>query len=336
MLTLETRNTLAAVARALAVSKGDMSAARMFLAAQFGTHNPAGEYLARAITDTDALNVNDERLAGLGAYLAAQVSRLSVIGKLSALAPLYRVPADAPVLAQTLEAEAHWTQQAAPIRTSAQAFRPFRLQVLKTAALLLYTLEFLRLLHPNVDAAIMRDAANALARSVDAAFCDPLNEGTPGIEPASPFAGNAIAGTGDIGRDLTALLDGFPDDYAAGLVLIINPLDVPALITLGYGRDATLTARDGGWFGGFMTITSAGIARGSIAAIAPGALGYTETGAFLEWSQHSTIEVTDDEGGSQIVSTWQQNLSALRAILYANWQTLVPETARLVTNAIQA
>jgi HK97 family phage major capsid protein len=332
---LEKRHALVAAARAVAVSKGDLNGARAFLAAAFGTHNEGSEFLARALVDTSALQPGDAQLADLGAFIVSQIARLSIVGKLNAVSPFYRVPPAAPVLAETASAVGTWTPEGQKIRTSGQAFETFRLQVLKVAALCVYSAEFLRSVHPNVDAAITRDITNALARGVDVAFCDPANSGVAGVMPASPFEGNEIEGTGNVAADLATLLADYPEGALADAVLVVNPADIAQLIAAGYGRDGALTARDGGWLAGLPAVTSAAVPRGAIGILAPSQIAYTEAGAFVEASSAAVVEIEDfDTGELQLVSLWQQNCASLRGILYSNWETLTPGTARMVTDAI--
>ncbi|NLP64353.1 phage major capsid protein [Paraburkholderia sacchari] len=326
------QHVLVRAARAVAVSGGDIFAAKSFAASKWGATSGVVSFLQRQIDAIGSLPVDPDwdMLRILGAYMVNLVKRKSAIMRINSVSPFLQVPVNAPILSMDVNAQANWVGEAASITTTDEGFSISRPGALKVAGMVIRTEELLRGTDPALDAGISRDLSRAIAVAADQAFCDPLNSGTAGVKPPSPFFGHTIDASGDLSADIATMLGNVDEDLLQEVVLLYNASDLPALLKAHYADESLLTI-DGGTLFGF-SATTAPIPPGSIAYVCPRLIPMVDLAVTVEASGQSIVQVTNsDTGETSVVSLFQQNLSALRGIWYVNWTRGIDSAAGMVT-----
>ncbi|MEM5404110.1 phage major capsid protein [Paraburkholderia unamae] len=309
-------------ARALALSGGDAETAKGFIRRNFGGAQQAEIVIDKGLITTDEITPDSELLGAYGGRIADLVRRRSALGRLEQYFKFQHLRPFVPWLALVSGTSAAWVGEAMlkPIGDT-PGFLTVRLPVKKVATILPFTEESLRVANANVDAAIERACVQALVDAVEAT----LFSAAPGDAATPPgLLTDVAAGAGDAPADLDALLQSVPSDLLdKGIVLVINPGDTPRWLASGLGDHGTLSARDGGFLAGMGCITSTAIPPGSVAWICPGAIAFTDAGALISAARAATLMLDLGDGeGPQMVSLWQNNLRAIRAEHWLNWQPL--------------
>ncbi|WP_233882042.1 phage major capsid family protein [Paraburkholderia flagellata] len=324
---MATRFGFAQVARALAIGRGDLTAARAYLAARHGPHSEPAEFINRAIADTAVIdNPQGMALSGLGADFIGLVARRSITGQIAAATGFHRVLPGGAMLVHVVGAAAAWVPEAAVIPVGDEGFAIERMLPCKLAVIVVVTDELLRAIGEASDAVLNRDLTNACADALTAQFAS-ADPGVEGSKPPGIFYGiDPIPSTGDAKGDVAALLEGFGGDLSTSC-FIMQPVTAAAL-ALGNISD-TLGAQ-GGFLAGIACATSEGVPAGVVGLVDSARVAMLDLGVGLDLSRQALVEVDDGSGATKLVSLWQDNLNGLRAINYANWKVLDASAVRWI------
>ncbi|MCC8400951.1 hypothetical protein LJ655_03425 [Paraburkholderia sp. MMS20-SJTN17] len=317
--------------RALAISGNDPQAARAWVAAQYGSNDPALALIGRAaMIGTGSIEPPDE----YGAALAAATIRRSVLGRIEAVSAFARVNFNEPLMRASDTAVGFWVEEnmETPMLEGVDPFAITRLPVTKLGGLAVFSTEFVRQAGPRADSVIQRCMENSLIRRLDVSLFDG-QAGDPSRPPS--LIDSTIAGTGNAGEDIGAALSTLPEEFGEQIVLVVSPWSVPALIASGVADSSTLNARTGGVLLGFPCITSTAVPVSSIAWLAPALIQLADAGVIVGASEASIVRV-DTGDGVELHSCWQENLTAMRAVLYVGWRKLEPAAAGMVTDVVPA
>ncbi|MFP3551947.1 phage major capsid protein [Paraburkholderia sp. SIMBA_049] len=316
---------LARVARALILARGESVAARAFAEAQYGATSLPARLLAKNVLGTSNI-IGDVDAQTASAAFIALARRGSLIEAINSIVPFAKVPFDVPFLAEGTGATAFWTQESKPIKTSSEGFVTSRLPVLKIAALVVLTIELLKLIGPTSDAMLNRSLMRAANLLEGTSFIDPANAGTAGIEPASithgapstPSTGSSAAA---IAADIEKLAADFTGDLGSA-VWLLSPATGITLALMGASVGAlNLGIGSTGYLVGLPAVCHAAVPAGLLVLLDPAGIAITERVLEVDASTQSTVEVEDDQGGaSSFVSLWQLDLVAARLRQYVNWQ----------------
>jgi hypothetical protein len=313
--------TLARIARALAISRGDVSQARAYCEAQHGMMALASRVLQKGVLDTGVLG--DDVDAGVASQAFITLARRgSLIEAINAASPFARVPFALPFLVEGAGAVAFWTKEGEAIRTSSETFTSMRLSPLKLASLVVLTVELLRLIGAAGDAAINRALQRAANTTEAQAFIDPANAGIDGEEPASITHGAATtAATGDTAADIRALTSSFEGDLASSVWLIGPALAVSFALAGAAIGAADIGMGQVGYLAGLPIVVHSAVPADALVLLDPAMIAMTERVFVVDASTEASVEVTDDDDDSKttLVSLWQLNMASMRLRQYINW-----------------
>lgn len=222
---------------------------------------------------------------------------------------------------------AAWVAEGQPIPVLQPTIDAAGLDVAKVAALSVWTQTALET-SPGIEGLIFADLVKALIDGLDLALLDPANAGA-GVEPASLTNGApAILSTGNLEVDLAALIAAFDGDLGSAY-FTTTPDVATALATAPVGRD--IGAR-GGELLGIPALTSPTAPAGQLALVDPSAVQAAWDENFqLETTKQGSVIMDDAPlGGAQnLVSLFQLNLVAFRAIAPVAWSAARPAAAIL-------
>ncbi|MGF6482091.1 phage major capsid protein [Paraburkholderia sp. JPY419] len=330
-------NALAVIraGRALAVSGNAPAAARAWLVEQYGANDPAIALVERAsvLTTSAAIEPPDS----FARALADVVLRRSVVGRIEGIAPFTRVGFEDATMRASDEAVGFWIAEAMPV-PALQGVDPFvvnQIPVTKIGGLVTFSAEFVKHAGPRADAIIRRCVENALIRRLDASLFDGAG-GDASRPPSLVDAASTIPGSGNAGEDVAAALSTLPEEYGAELVLIVSPWTTPALNASGAADASTLNARTGGLLFGFPCVTSTAVPPGAVAWVVPSLVLLSEAGAFVGASDAAVIAADDGDGGIELHSCFQENLTSVRGVLYIGWRKCEPAAAGMVSDVVPA
>ncbi len=305
-------NTLLRLLHAKAMTGGDPVNALAYAKAQFGPGNPVVELLQKEVMGTGDLGDDADFLAA-GRGFMELVRPRSLIGKIAAVSAFRRVSFNTPMLKQTSRPTAVWTAEGQMIPVTDTSFETDTLASTKIAGIIPMTSELLKGAGANFESTMSRDLSRSVAELESLSFILPSNAGTLGESPASVTNGvTPVAGTFTTAADgLTALLDAFNGDLETA-VLVGSPGMGISLHSAGYeGAGAK-----GGEVLGIPFVTSSTVPDGFLALIDPAGILLADEGVMLDLSGHATLTMESGE----VVSLWQQNLSAIKATRIVNWK----------------
>ena len=267
---------------------------------------------------------------------------LTIVGKFGAggLPALRSVPFDEPLLAQTAGGAAGWVGENKPIGMTSFDFSRTTLTRLKVGSIAAVTIENVRSSSPSSEL-IIRDAlAEVLTATIDTDFITPTNAGSAGVKPAAvnygapTVAAQSGGDAADIRLDIRALYKKFSDTdnpLDAG-VLVMSMDNAMALATmvnaLGQSEFPGMT-KTGGTLLGMSVIASR--YAGSYVTLANASDVYLAdegdvqvdmtTEASLEFKNAANLTQNPAAGtGASLISTFQNNLAAFRALRTINWK----------------
>ncbi|WP_233849516.1 hypothetical protein [Paraburkholderia sp. HD33-4] len=320
------RYIFAKVIRALAVG-GEVSNARAYATNAYGAASPATQWLATKAAALATGNIDDPDGLGLSAIgdFVTLVQRENLITKIRDALGGSGFRDMVPFRAVTLETDiagASWTGEGAlKVIDTNTAFGLQRFGVHKCTGILIATAELVRFVNERSDAVLEYALARAVASEVSRTFAG--NSAPSDASPGGIFHGvDAVASSGDIEADVLGLLDGFAGDLSSAC--FIMPPALAARLNL-LGHDAI------GATGGYV----AGVACATSNAIAPGVVGLLDARAVLLYEGPVLPDVTgqaivsvDDGSGPRMLPVWQNDLYALRAEQFINWQLSDTDYAR--------
>lgn len=306
-------NTLIRLLQAKAVAGGDPVNAVGYAKAQFGPGNAVVSLLEKEVMATGDLGSDPDFLAAGRGFVELIRSR-SLIGKIAAASPFRRVPFETRTLRQTGTPVAAWTSEGERIPVTDSNFDSTKLSHAKIAGIIPMTSELLKGAGANFESAMSRDLIRAVAELESLSFILPSNAGTPGESPASVTNGvTPLAGAfTDPQAGLLALLEAFQGDLETA-VLVAAPMLGIGLHRAGYEGAGAM----GGDVLGIPLVTSSVVPEGFLALIDPAGILLADDGVLLDLSGQSTLTLEDDS----VVSLWQMNLAAIKAVRLVNWLT---------------
>ncbi|MPW04851.1 hypothetical protein GCT19_04165 [Paraburkholderia sp. CNPSo 3155] len=327
---MATRYGFIQVARAVALSRGNLIEARSMLAAQHGLHSPQAEAVQRAITTTDSLdNPDNVALQGVAADFVSLIHRRSIIAKIreATAGGFHRVLPYAAMLKQTEGTAAAWVGEALVIPVTDAAFQIERMSPMKVAGMVIVTEEFAKVISDASDAILNRDLARAVADKITETFCS-----TAAPSDTSPggifYHGTEITSTGDLLSDATQLIADFEGDIESA-VFVCSPLMAAVFNTLGIDQ----VGAQGGYICGIPAVTTTGMDDGMLGLIDPSRVKLIDSGVGIDASKQAAVSVANAQGPVQLVSLWQQNLVSMRAVAFVNWALMDASVATWVQDA---
>jgi HK97 family phage major capsid protein len=259
-----------------------------------------------------------------------------------------RVPMHTRIYANTSGVLASQIAQGAPIPVLKGTWTPTTLTPKKCAGLVVQTEELAKSTDPGAPLALVDDLAKAVAAEENRTFLSPTVTGSI-LDGAPNFASTGATVTG-VDADLRALVDRVPAAFRAGTVFVMT---METAVYLGTLRDTTGAAAypnigpQGGVLLGLpVLITDACMEPGSpptriIALVAASEIYWAQGGVELLSSTQATLEMTDaptgnsatgNAGTTSLVSMFQANAVATRAIRESAWYAKSGSTAWLTTS----
>lgn len=248
---------------------------------------------------------------------------------------LLPIPFDTPLLGQTAGGSGFWVGEGKAVPLTKADFSRTTLPPLKVGNICVLTKELLFRSGPNVDALIRAELAKAIAERADLDFITPTNAGSAGVKPAAvTYGAHAVASNGidadSIRGDARSLMQAFIDaSNLKSLVWVMsasNALGAANLFNaLGQNEFPGLTI-NGGSFMNLPTIVSEYIGD-TVALVAAGDIYIAdENGVEIDISTEASLEMSDAPANdvktptaAQLVSMFQTNSVALRALRMINW-----------------
>lgn len=321
-------SAIARTAIALAATRGIAMDAAEYAASRWGMNSPPAMALRAAVASggmapgswgsalVDWTNQSAE-------YWALVIEQ-SVIGRLLGMR---RVPLNVRGVTMLSGASANWVGEALPTPVSGETFSATPLPTLKIAALVVLTAELAKISDPAAEPLIQADLVRAMAVEIDKSFLDPANAGTPGVSPASITSGVAATAVGaSSSADVDTLIAAFRGDlnraYFIGSPTRFATMAGSAFLDLG--------AR-GGEIRGIPAISSLQIGN-LLVLVDPSSIALGIDVLQLDSSTEGDVLLssTPAAGPATMVSLWQNNLVALRAMQGVNWKVMRPGAVEYV------
>lgn len=307
---------------ALGAAHGDVDQAANFARARWG-----GKAAVPAVSADD---VSGGGLDTAAVEFFSAVIERSAIGRTPGLR---RRPADTRYLKNVTDMLGHWVGEGKPIPVLPFTFEQSRIGLLKVANIGVFTDEMLRSTDPRVEAQIRLDMIDGLANAIDIAFLDPSNAGSAGVMPASITNGLDLVSVGtndlDAFRDgLSTLIAEFQGDLSRA-IFYGRPELFAMLNGLGYDK---VGLRGGELVGAPAIATKALPDAGGLYQLVladPGYIAYLDEPSKTEVvaSTEAAIQLLDNPTNTPVtptatnlVSLYQCNSTALKAMIYANWE----------------
>jgi HK97 family phage prohead protease len=275
---------------------------------------------------------------GFGDY-AEYLRPATIVGKFGTggIPSLRRVPFRSGLVTMDTGAIGYWVGEAkAKPLTQIDSSRK-QLLPLKTAAIIVLTMELVRDSSPSAEMAIRADMTAAIVARIDQTFIDPAVTAVAGVSPASITNGQpAVASSGpdadDVRLDLRSLFAQFDAAHnpASGAVLVMSSSNARALgfavNPLGQAEFPGMSVTGGSILG--VPVIVSDYADDTVALISAGDVFLADEGgvaidmsteASLEMSSTPTQHADGTPVGSAMVSLWQGNLIGFRAERTINW-----------------
>jgi HK97 family phage major capsid protein len=241
----------------------------------------------------------------------------------------------------------YWVAESKPKPLSKPVIAGTNLPSRKIAAIVVVTKEALE---PHeggtgTERALDADLRRAVTEVLDTSFIDASNAGVSGEEPASVTNGaTPIASTDNPATDIAALISAFSGDLSSAY-FITDPVTA-AQIALARDASGGFLFPDAGPRGGSILgiplLTSRSSPRdssgGQLALVDASAIAFAEQGLRIDRSQQAALHMSDTpddptDASTVLVSLWQNNLVAMRAEIFANWQVQRTGAVAVITDA---
>lgn len=271
------------------------------------------------------------------------VRPLTIIGRLPGLR---RVPFNVRMGSQTSGSTGYWVGQGKPVPASALGVGEVTLGIAKAAGLVVITDELLRSSDPNAEVLVRDDLVKTNVDFLDEQFIAPDYAAVANVSPASITSGvtpTAASGTAlsNLRTDVQTLLAAFITNQVplTGLAWVMHPVTALAIANmqnaLGQNEFPTMGIT-GGTFFGLPAIASencikvgspvSGEGRMLVLVNASEILLADDGMADVEASREASIQMLDNPTNDTVtptattmVSMWQTNSIAIRAVRYINW-----------------
>lgn len=230
-------------------------------------------------------------------------------------------------------ATGYWVSESAPKPISKPTVQGSILRPLKSAAIVVFPRESVRLGGDKTEQGIKRDMIKAIQIVMDTSLLDPNNTGTANKEPASitasaPTISSSGSGADNFVTDLESLFNAFGGDLATAYFATdsFTAAKIGLLKTSGSGFLFPDVGPRGGNLQGIPLVTTDGSPVDSnasqLALIDPSGIAVALEGARVAQSEVTSIAMADDVTGAQeMVSLFQTNSVAFLVEIFGNWQT---------------
>jgi len=267
----------------------------------------------------------------------------TILGKLT---QLRRVPFNVRVASQTQGSTVGWVGEGTSKPVSELKFAEVLLGWAKAAGIVVITKELARFSSPSAEQLIRDDLAASMKQFLDEQFIDPAVAAVVNVHPASVTNSvTPITSSGSTIADITADLQTLFGNLAAGHVSptsgawVTTPAIAIGLSMLRTSQDIfafpTMTA-NGGDFNGYPVIVSESVPDGLLIFIAQRDVFLSEDeGIEIDVSEQASLQMDSSPAtpATPLVSLWQQNLIAIRAEHFINWQKRNPAAVQMI-NAV--
>lgn len=249
-----------------------------------------------------------------------------------------RVPFNVSMPAQTTPSTAGWVGEGKPKPVSALGFETMRLGFAKVAGIVVLTDELVRFSNPSAEPIVRQDLIDTITQLLDHDFIDPDKAVVANVSPASiTNQASIIVATGTsadaLRTDVRSVLAAFTANNVsvAGAYWIMDPV---MALTIGMMQNALGQPEfpgidmNGGTFFGLPVICSTNVPKDAngntrIILVQPKeVLMADDGGVTLDASREASLQMDSAPSGdgTKLVSLWQQNMIALRAERFINWQ----------------
>jgi HK97 family phage major capsid protein len=334
--------------RAIAVGHDDPMAAVSFAEASTWSAKDAITKSIKAVVG--GMTTGGGLATPVGIDFLAALRPLTALGRLPGVR---RVPARTRLLQQVGPTRAHWVAQGDAKVVCLGSFTSATLDLKTVAGLTVATEELIASADIDVERALLADLLGAVALEMDIALLSPTNSGSASTPASITHAAGPITVASSSIADLDAALGvAVAQLVAAGSDLrsaawIMSPQLAAAMALLrGSGGSPAYPALGalGGALAGLPALVSVGLdgndsdGTSSIALIDGSAIGMTEGEPQLQASRQASIEMSDTPTGdsaaptaTSLVSMFQTDSVALRAVASVDWRLRVPGAVQLVT-----
>lgn len=231
------------------------------------------------------------------------------------------------MLSRTNGAIGWWVGEASPAPLLKAVLAGSTLTSKKVVALIAVTDEALRAESPAVEAGLQADLVTACAGAIDQAALDPSNAGSDNIPAAVTHGAPTIAASSDAAADLKALVAAFAGDMSSSF-LVTDPTTATGLAMVR-GANGSFLFPDAGPRGGSILGIPLLVSRhsprdtsgGQLALIDASGIALAMDSIELSQSENTTLAMADSPTSpAQMVSMFQTNALALKAVIRANWE----------------
>jgi HK97 family phage major capsid protein len=297
------------------------------------------ERSAVAGTEADGLEVS----ASSRAAFFRLVTERSVIGRLPGLR---RVSPNIRTLRPNNFTTAHWVGESKSVPASHFDLQGYTIGSKKAASLAIFSNESLQ--DPNAENAIEADLVRACVAALDGALLDPSNSGSAAEPAAATYNAATVASSGDPAADIADLVANFGGDLS-NAVFVTDPTTA-ARLALYRDTSGTVLFPDAGITGGEILRAPLLVTRysphdtsgGSIALIDGASIAASLEDVSLSRTTEALLEAdTAPQGASDtpvaasatLISLFQNELMAIKAVVYADWKVVRSNGVGVITGA---
>lgn len=284
---------------------------------------------------------------------------MTILGRLDGMR---RVPFNVRIGSLTAGTTGFWVGQGKPIPMSKGTTGSLSLGITKAAGLAAYDDEILRISTPSVELMVRDDLALAVAQVIDVAFIDPNNGGLLNEKPASVLYNitpttasgtNAAAVSADIAAVFAAAIAANLDPTSG--VWVMTPttaLKLSMMLTAnGVHQYPGITIKGGFWQGLPVVVSPNAFIAGSpdygnmiVLIIQKEIVLADDGGVSIDISNEASIEMLDNPTNTStgatapttMVSMFQTQSWAIKAVRYINWTKRRSAAAAFIRNAAYA
>lgn len=317
--------------KSLAAAKGDGVNAREIFAANAPI--PAHvEVITRAAVEAGSTTGWGAELSPVNAFASAFLDLVrprTILGRMSGVV---RAPFDVRIPEQTGGVTPGWTAEGKPILVASGEFSIIQQKRSKIGGIVVLTDELVRSSDPSAESIMQRDLGAGIIEFSDRAFVDPAVAEVPDVSPASITNGapeitstgaTAAAVEADMAAMVQSLIDGgVALAYPHWIMSPENALFLSRLRGPGGERIFPNVGVLGGTIWEIPVIAAAG-ARSTVALIDAAEVLLSDDGLEIDVAKHASLQMDSEPGddpASNVVSLWQLNLVALRAIRHIRWR----------------
>ena len=270
-----------------------------------------------------------------------------------------RVPFNVKMPSQTSGSSANWVGEGQPKPVSKLGFGTVSLGFSKAAGIVVMTDELVRFSNPSAEAIVQRDLIETIAQFLDVQFIDPAIAAVANVHPASITNGApTIPASGvtadDLRFDVAQLFAMFVQANMSirGAYWIMDPV---LALSIGMMSNALGQSEfpginmNGGVFYGLPVVVSSNVPHVEPAVGPPVVEASTlmvlvlpseilladDGGVTLDASREASLQLDSAPvaGAAQLVSLWQNNMIAIRAERFINWQRRRAEAVAYISGA---